>query len=101
MAARNAAEPNRIALAALKRDYRLSRAILMAGVVVFVAVLAFAYLGILTGNYPTSGTGPVVLATDVIGSAGFAMIFVGAVFASHNWSLLRESRRDARPGPPG
>jgi uncharacterized membrane protein YidH (DUF202 family) len=84
------------------RHYRLSLAILVGGIVMFVAVIAFAYLGNLTGSYPTSsGSGPVVLAIDVIGSAGFAMIFAGAVFASHNRSLLRQSRQNARPGPPG
>jgi hypothetical protein len=102
MAAESAAASDQIMLSTRRRDYRLSLAILVGGIVVFVAVLAFAYLGNLTGSYPTSvGTGPVVLAIDVIGSAGFAMIFVGAIFASHNRSLLRETRRNARPGPPG
>jgi len=101
MVAPSAAASDPTIISRWTRDYRLSRTILLTGVVVFAGVLAFAYWGNLTGNYPTtSGTGPAVLAIDVIGSAGFAMICVGAIYGFHNWSLLRENRRLARSGPP-
>jgi hypothetical protein len=84
-----------------RRDYRLSLAVLVAGGVVFVAVLVFAYVAISTGAYPSSGTGLVALAVDVIGSAGFGMIFLGSFFASHYRSLLRRATESTRPGPLG
>jgi len=84
-----------IKVSALGRDYRLSLAILVLGIFVLVSSLAFSYLGMLTGSYPTSGNGSVGLAVVVIGSAGFAMIWVGAIWGSHNRSLLRESQSHA------
>ncbi|MGD0250008.1 MAG: hypothetical protein ABSB97_03865 [Thermoplasmata archaeon] len=84
---------------AWRRDYRLSLAILVAGIVVIVAFSVFVSWAYLTGNYPASfGAG---LALNLIGTAGLSLIMVGVIFAFHNWSLLRQTRRNARPGPPG
>jgi uncharacterized membrane protein YfcA len=95
MPTENAAASGQGISSATMRHYRQSLAILVAGVVLFVAVIAFASLGTWTGYYPTSGIGPIVLATDCLGSVGFAMIFVGAIWASENRSLLRKSRPNA------
>jgi len=90
MAAESAAASDQIMPSAWRRDYRLSLAILEAGIVVLVAFFAFVSWANLTGNYPTSfGAG---LAINLIGTGGFSLIFVGAIFTFHNWSLLRESR---------
>ncbi len=99
MAAQKAAALEQTILTAWRRDYRLSLAILEAGIVVIVAYSALVSWAYLTGNYPPSfGVG---LAMNLIGTAGLSLIMVGGLFAFHNWSLLRETRRNARPGPPG
>jgi hypothetical protein len=95
MAASSAPVSDQALISAWKRDYRLSRAILVAGVVILVAVCAFGFWATATGNYPTSfGPG---LAFNLLGTAGFSLFFVGAIFAFHNWSLLREARRLTGP----
>jgi hypothetical protein len=103
MSARNTAASDEVtrSVSRAQRDYRLSFAILVAGIVEFVGILAFAYLGNLTGNYPASGTGPVGLMIVVIESTGFAMMFVGSLFASQYRSLLHQRPHTAQPGPPG
>ena len=95
MAAQSVAASDQISLSASKtrRDYRLSLALLVAGVVVVVAFYGFVFWAMGTGNYPTSvATGSAISA---IGSIGFILILVGAIFTGINWSLLRKSRRNA------
>ncbi len=93
MAAQSAAASDQILLSASKtlRDYHLSLALLVAGVVVVVAFYGFVFWADGTGNYPTS------IATDsaisAIGSIGFTLILVGAIFTGINWSFLRKSDR--------
>lgn len=93
MAAESAAASDQIVLSASKtrRDYRLSLAFVVAGIVTVVAYYGFELWAVATGHYPTS----VVLALTLnsLGSVGFILITVGAIFAAINWSLLRRSRR--------
>jgi hypothetical protein len=75
-----------------RRDYRVSRAILVVGLVVFGVTLAVDFWADLTGNVPAAG-GPGLLALNLFGTAGFALAFVGSLFTFHNGSLLREANR--------
>ncbi len=80
----------------IRRDLRLSLAILAAGIVL-EALYGIAYWSGWTGNYPYSSTPTVVDAAITVAteSIGFVLIVVGAIFTGKNWSLLRKSRRDA------
>ncbi|HTS33528.1 MAG TPA: hypothetical protein VMI55_06285 [Thermoplasmata archaeon] len=75
-----------------RRDYRISRAILVVGLVVFGVIVAIDFWADLTGNVPPSG-GPGLLALNLFGTAGFALVFVGTLFTFHNGSLLRAANR--------
>ena len=92
----DAPAPDQVVLSRWARDYRLSRAILVAGLLLFGATLALDLWFDWTGNVPTSG-GTGLFALDLFGSAGFALVFVGTLFTFHNWSLLREARRLTGP----
>lgn len=89
MAAQIAAAPDTILLSVSKtrRDYRLSLALLVAGIVVVVAFYGSVLWAESTGNYPTSIETDVAIST--VGSVGFVLITVGAIFAGINRSLLR------------
>lgn len=93
MAAPNAVPYDQILLSASKtrRDYRLSLALLVAGIVVVTTFYGYLFWASSTGGYPTSiGTG---LAISTIGGVGFILITIGAIFAGVNWSLLRKRQR--------
>jgi hypothetical protein len=91
MSTDGAAASDQRAVAAWRREYRLSREILLAGVVVFTVDLTVGLWATSSGIYPASFWAGLLI--NVVGSAGFALMFAGAVFASHNWSLLRHSQR--------
>ena len=95
MTAEAAVASDQIMLSASKtrRDYRLSLALLVAGIVVVGAFYGFVVWANSTGNYPTSIETD--LAVSTVGSVGFVLITVGAIFAGINGSLLRKSRRNS------
>jgi hypothetical protein len=80
-----------VILASWKRDYRQSLALVVAGFVLVVAIVAFDLWANSTGNYPTSlGAG---LAVNLLGTAGFFLIFFGGTVAYYHRLGLRQSRR--------
>jgi hypothetical protein len=92
MDAANAVASDPILLYAWNRDYRLSLAVIVVGIVVVAAVSAFALWANLTVKYPlTGGTG---LAISLIGTAGFMLIVLGGSWAYTNRRLLQLSRRN-------
>ncbi len=93
MAAQNAAAPGRILLSAWNRNDRQGLTIVVAGIVMLVAVIAFSLWATLTGNYPASGSGG--LAIGLIGTAGFMLIVLGGSWVYTNRRLLELSRRNA------
>ncbi len=89
MVAQTAADPSQILLSRWRRDYRLSLALFLAGVIMIAALAALSYWANSAGNYPSSfWTG---LADRVLGTAGGMLTIVGGIFAYHNWALLRQS----------
>ncbi len=74
-------------LSAWRRDYRLSLALLVAGIVILVAISAFSFWANSTGDYPTSfGAG---LAIYLIGTAGGMLILLAGTVAYLHWRGLR------------
>ena len=91
MAAESAPVSDPAILSRWRRDYRLSIATLMAGIVMVVAISAFGLWAGSTGNHLSPfWTGLVV---RVLGTAGGMLLIVGGIFTFHNWSLLQQSRR--------
>ena len=62
----------------------------MAGIVVVAGFYTYEYWATSSGQYPTSPASWVSL--SIIGNVGFILIFMGAIFAGINWSLLRKRR---------
>jgi len=78
-------------LSAWKRDYRLSLALVLAGIVLVVAIAAYDFWASSTGNSPTSfGAG---LALDLLGTAGFFLIVFGGTVAYYHRLGLRQGPR--------
>jgi hypothetical protein len=91
VATRNAVESHRNVLVTWRRDYRLSLALLLAGVFMLVALSAFSYWADLTGSYPTSfGAG---LAIYLIGTAGGMLILLAGTVAWYHRSGLKQLAR--------
>ena len=91
MPAGSAAASDQALVSRWRRDYRLSVAILVAGIVMIVAISALSLWINSPGNYLSpfwSG-----LAVRVLGTAGGMLLLVGGIFTFHNWSLLQQSRR--------
>ena len=87
MAAQGAAASDQTLRSRWMRDYRLSLALLVAGIVTVVALFAFSYWANWTGNYPTSfGAG---LAIHLIGTAGGMLILLAGTVAYFHWRGLR------------
>ena len=75
------------------RDYRLSLALLVAGIVMVVALLAFSYRANSTGNYPTSfWTGLAIYVTE---TGGGMLILLAGTVAYYHWRGLRLSEGTA------
>ncbi len=91
MASPNTAGSDQVLLSVskIRRDYRLSLALLLAGVVVVAGFYGF----VLWANAMGSWSSATLVVVSTIGNAGFVLILVGAIFAGINWSLLRKSRR--------
>ncbi|MFZ3355727.1 MAG: hypothetical protein WA549_03080 [Thermoplasmata archaeon] len=90
MAGQNTAASEQSIVAAWRRDYRLSLALVVAGIVMVAAIFTFSFWANSTGNYPTSfWTG---LAIDVTETAGGMLILLGGTIAYYHWSGLRQSR---------
>lgn len=78
------------------RDYRLSLALLTAGIVMVVAVSAVSIWANSTGGSSASfGAG---LAMDLIFTAGGMLILLAGTVAYYHWSGLREMRARTRTG---
>jgi hypothetical protein len=89
MAVQNATASDQFILATVKRDYHLSLAIFVSGIVWVVAISAYSLWANSTGNYPTSfGAG---LAIYLIGTAAGMMILLGGTVAFYNWRFLRRN----------
>jgi len=87
MAAQNAAASDQTIFSTWRRDYRLSLALLVAGIVMVVAYFAFGGWANSTGNYPTAfGAG---LAIYLIGTAGGMLILLAGTVAYYHWRGLR------------
>ncbi len=74
-------------LTAWRRDYRLSLALVVAGIVLVVAISAFNFWASSTGNLPTSWWGGDAL--DLIGTAGGMLILLGGTVAYYHRRGLR------------
>jgi len=93
MAAQIAAASDQTINSRWMRDYRLSLALLAAGIVMVVALFVFSVWAYSTGNYPTSfGAG---LAIKVIGTAGGMLILLSGTVAYYHWKGLRLIERTA------
>jgi len=93
MAAQKAATSEQIMLSTWRRDYRLSLALLVAGIVLVVAISAFSFWANSSGNYPTSfGAG---LAIYLIGTVGGMLILLAGTVAYYHWRGLRLSEGTA------
>lgn len=92
MAAEVATASDQLVLSASKtlRDFRLSLALVVAGIAMVVGYYLYAYWARVTGHYPTSAAMGVI--PPSVGEVGTVLILVGGIFAGVNWSLLRKSR---------
>ena len=87
MAAQSAAAPDQTILSRWMRDYRLSLALLAAGIIMVVALFVFSVWAYSTGNYPTSfGAG---LALYLVATAGGMLILLAGTVAYYHWKGLR------------
>ena len=87
MAAQNPVTSEQLMVSTWMRDYRLSLALLVAGLVMLVAIYAFGVWANSTGNYPTSfGAG---LALYLITTAGGMLILLAGTVAYYHWRGLR------------
>jgi hypothetical protein len=73
-----------------EKDLKLSEALLIAGVVMYVVYFGLAVAGALTSSF-FNGLGVFIL-TDIISGLAGVFILVGAIFTAVNWSLLRKPR---------
>jgi len=93
MATPTSPSPNEIRLSTSKtrRDFRVSLALLVAGIAVTFGFYVFAIWASTSGVNPTSPLTDVLL--SAIGGIGSTFILVGAIFTGVNWSLLRKAGR--------
>jgi len=68
MAVENASASGQVVLSIAKRDFRVSLAIFVAGIVMVLATLTFSLWANATGNYPASLGGG--LTVYLVGTAG-------------------------------
>jgi hypothetical protein len=87
MAAQNAVTSEQIMHSTWMRDYRLSLALLVAGMVMLVAISAFSFWANSTGNYPTSFGADLVI--YLIGTAGGMLVLLAGTVAYYHWRGLR------------
>ncbi|MGA8542481.1 MAG: hypothetical protein WB947_02925 [Thermoplasmata archaeon] len=92
MATQNSVAPDQV-ITTVWREYRLSLALLAAGIVMVVAILGFDFWANSTGNYSTSSfwTG---LAIQSAYTAGGMLILLAGTVAYYHRSFLRQSRRN-------
>jgi hypothetical protein len=87
MAVQNAAASDQTILSTWRRDYRLSLALLVVGIVMVVAYFAFGGWANSIGNSPTTfGAG---LAIYLIGTAGGMLVLLAGTVAYFHWKGLR------------
>lgn len=89
MAAQNATGSDHLVLSASKtrRDYRLSLALLVAGLVITVTSYSLMFSGMTTSSFATA------TAISIVANIGGILVLVGAIFAAINWALLRTGWR--------
>ena len=83
MAAQNAVTSEQAMVTTWMRDYRLSVALFLAGVVMAVGILCFTIWANSSGNYPTSFGGS--LAIQLIGTAGGILVLFAGTVAYYHW----------------
>jgi hypothetical protein len=87
MAAPSAAALDQTILSRWMRDYRLSLALVVAGLVMAAAASAFSFWANSTGNYPTSfWTGLAIYVTE---TGGGMLILLAGTVAYYHWRGLR------------
>jgi hypothetical protein len=91
MVAHDSVSSGRTTSSTWRREYRLSLALLVAGVVMVIAYLAFGGGAISVGNSPSTFLGG--LAIYLIGVAGGMLILLAGTVAYYHRLLLRQSRR--------
>ena len=81
----------RLSRSQTRRDYRVSLALLVAGVVLLAGYYVYTVLAIAHGGYTLSPADGFYL--NVLAGTAFALLFVGAIFAWANRSILRQAAR--------
>jgi hypothetical protein len=80
-----------LSLAKTQRDYRLSVALLIAGVAITAAFYVSEFwVNSFGGNL---GYSTVFFIFEIFGGIGYTLVLVGAIFTGVNWSLLRRAHR--------
>ncbi len=79
-----------LSLSKTRRDFRVSLALVVAGI-----VLEAASIGLQPWMASYGASELIVWTVLTAGGAGSACIFVGAIFAGVNWSLLRKANKPA------
>ncbi len=77
-----------------RRDFKLSLALLVTGVILSAGIVSFELWANSTGYWIDSPTGPSAITSallSAIGGIGSTLVLVGAIFAAINWSLLRKA----------
>jgi len=98
MAGQDASATDQIQLSAGKtrRDFNLSLALLVTGIMMTAGLFTFEVWANSTGywnNYPTGPSALTSALLSAIGGIGSTLILVGAIFTGVNWSLLRKAGR--------
>ena len=84
-------EKIQLSVAKTRRDYHLSLALLVAGIVDAAAFYAYTSWASSTGNYPSSTLVGVTIVA--IGEASYVLILVGAIFEGVNWSINKNKQQ--------
>jgi hypothetical protein len=79
-------EPPDPLLARGRRDVRLGQTLLIVGLAIFVACIAWGFLG------GSSGQGSAGFVIDVLGSGGFGLMLAGGVFFNEGRGFLRRNK---------
>jgi len=95
MAAQDASATDQIRLSVSKtrRDFNLSLALLVTGIIISAGIITFEIWANSTGywnNFPTGPSPTTSALLSAIGGIGSTLVLVGAIFAAINWSLLRK-----------
>ena len=79
-----------LSLSKTRRDFRVSLALVVAGI-----VLEAVSIGLQPWMTSYRASELILWTLLTVGSAGSVLIFVGAIFAGVNWSLIRKANKPA------